>query len=97
MRRSSLPSGRARVKALSARATLREARLINPIKKTRLHEEIADRIRQLILERTLPQGRALPSERVLARRFGVSRQLAEYRIKVTHQWSECKRRFGLTH
>jgi hypothetical protein len=33
----------------------------------------------------------------IARRFGVSRQLAEYRIKVTHLWSEYKRRFGLTH
>jgi hypothetical protein len=27
----------------------------------------------------------------IARRFGVSRQLAEYRIKVTHLWSEYKR------
>ena len=33
----------------------------------------------------------------IARRFGVSRQLAEYRIKVTHLWSDYKRRFGLTH
>lgn len=33
----------------------------------------------------------------IARRFGVSRQLAEYRIKVTHLWPEYKRRFGLTH
>jgi hypothetical protein len=33
----------------------------------------------------------------IARRFGVSRQLAEYRIKVTHLWSEYKRRFGLVH
>jgi hypothetical protein len=33
----------------------------------------------------------------IARRFGVSRQLAEYRIKVTHLWPEYQRRFGLTH
>ena len=33
----------------------------------------------------------------IARRFGVSRQLAEYRIKVTHLWPEYRRRFGLTH
>ena len=32
----------------------------------------------------------------IGQRFGVSRQLAEYRIKVTHLWSEYKRRFGLT-
>jgi GntR family transcriptional repressor for pyruvate dehydrogenase complex len=36
-------------------------------------EEIADRIRMLILDGTMPPGRPLPSERVLARRFGVSR------------------------
>ena len=75
VRRSSLSSARRAVKASStaARVSAREARLINPIKKTRIHEEIADRIRQLILDRTLPRGRPLPSERVLAQRFGVSR------------------------
>jgi len=47
--------------------------VIAPIKKIRVHEEIADRIRRLILERTLPPGRPLPSERLFAQRFGVSR------------------------
>jgi GntR family transcriptional repressor for pyruvate dehydrogenase complex len=46
---------------------------LRPIKKTRVHEEIADRIRQLILAGSMPQGRPLPSERVLAERLGVSR------------------------
>jgi len=46
---------------------------IEPIKKTRLAEEIADRIRVLILDGTFPTGRPLPGERVLAERFGVSR------------------------
>ena len=46
---------------------------IEPIKKTRVAEEIADRIRVLILDGTFPPGRPLPSERVLAERFGVSR------------------------
>ena len=32
----------------------------------------------------------------IARRFGISRQLAEYRIKVTHLWAEYRRAFGLT-
>ena len=50
-----------------------EARLIEPIKKTRVAEEVADRIRTLILDGTFPQGRPLPSERVLTERFGVSR------------------------
>jgi GntR family transcriptional regulator, transcriptional repressor for pyruvate dehydrogenase complex len=47
--------------------------LIQPIKKTRVAEEIADRIRLLILDGTLPPGRPLPGERTLAARFGVSR------------------------
>jgi GntR family transcriptional repressor for pyruvate dehydrogenase complex len=51
----------------------RQAALIRPIKKTRLAEEIADRIRVLILDGTLPTDRPLPAERLLAARFGVSR------------------------
>jgi GntR family transcriptional regulator, transcriptional repressor for pyruvate dehydrogenase complex len=47
--------------------------LIEPIKKTRVAEGIADRIRMLILDGTFPAGRPLPGERQLAERFGVSR------------------------
>jgi GntR family transcriptional repressor for pyruvate dehydrogenase complex len=47
--------------------------LLAPIRKTRVHEEIANRIRRLILDGAFPLARSLPSERVLARRFGVSR------------------------
>jgi GntR family transcriptional regulator, transcriptional repressor for pyruvate dehydrogenase complex len=50
-----------------------ELRLIEPIKKTRVAEEIADRIRVLILDGTFPEGQPLPAERPLAERFGVSR------------------------
>jgi len=50
-----------------------EAPLIEPIKKTRIPEEVADRIRVLVLDGTFPPGRPLPPERVLAERFGVSR------------------------
>jgi len=46
------------------------------------------------LRRMVIEGR---SGSEIARRFDVSRQLAEYRIKVTHLWPEYKRRFGLTH
>jgi len=48
-------------------------RLIKPIKKTRIAEEVADRIRMFILDGTFPQGQPLPSERVLTEQFGVSR------------------------
>jgi GntR family transcriptional repressor for pyruvate dehydrogenase complex len=61
----SLTSGRRGVKP--------GASLIAPIKKTRLAEEIADRIRLLILDGTFPPGQPLPGERILAERFGVSR------------------------
>ena len=36
-------------------------------------EEIADRIRVLILDGTFPTGQPLPGERLLAARFAVSR------------------------
>ena len=55
------------------RASAREARLIEPIRKTRLAEEVADRIRMLILDGTFPTGLPLASERQLAGRFRVSR------------------------
>jgi GntR family transcriptional repressor for pyruvate dehydrogenase complex len=49
------------------------SRLLAPIRKTRIPEEIADRVRLLILDGTFPAGRPLPSERILAERLGVSR------------------------
>jgi GntR family transcriptional repressor for pyruvate dehydrogenase complex len=56
-----------------ARPSGAESRLITPIKKTRVAEEVADRIRVLMLDGTFPAGQPLPSERHLAERFGVSR------------------------
>jgi GntR family transcriptional repressor for pyruvate dehydrogenase complex len=46
---------------------------MQPIRKTRVAEEVADRIRALMLDGTFPAGRPLPGERQLAERFGVSR------------------------
>jgi len=45
------------------------------------------------LRRLVMEGRAAGE---IARRFRVSNQLAEYRIKVTHLWAEYKRAFGIT-
>ncbi len=67
-----LPSERNAVKRF-ARPSGDESRLIAPIKKTRVAEEVADRIRILMLDGTFPPGEPLPSERHLAERFGVSR------------------------
>lgn len=70
----SLTSARSPVKrrARGGRRAIGSA-LIQPIKKTRVAEGIADRIRMLILDGTFPAGRPLPGERQLAERFGVSR------------------------
>jgi GntR family transcriptional repressor for pyruvate dehydrogenase complex len=57
----------------SARRRGGDAQLIEPIKKTRIAEEVADRIRMLVLDGTFPVGRPLPSERLLRERFAVSR------------------------
>ena len=76
VRRVSLTSAPRPVKRRDAsrlRSTGTQLRLIEPIRKTRVAEEIADRIRVLILDGTFPPGQALPAERPLAERFGVSR------------------------
>lgn len=73
----SLTSARGRVKRFDAArrrpADRPDAGLIEPIRKTRVAEQIADRIRMLILDGTFPAGQPLPAERALAERFGVSR------------------------
>lgn len=44
-----------------------------PVRRTKVYEEVADRIRRLIAEGRLKAGDRLPPERELAERFGVSR------------------------
>ena len=73
VRRQSLTSAPQPVKRRASSPRPRSHRLIAPIKKTRIAEEIADRIRVLILDGTFPSGQPLPGERQLAERFGVSR------------------------
>jgi GntR family transcriptional regulator, transcriptional repressor for pyruvate dehydrogenase complex len=68
---SNLPPRREAVKRFAALDE--EAPLIVPIKKTRVAEEVADRIRVLLLDGTFPPGQPLPSERHLAEQFVVSR------------------------
>jgi len=66
--------GPVRPPSLTSRlAGVKGSKLITPLKKTRIPQEIADRIRRGLLDHTFPVGRPLPSERVLAQRFGVSR------------------------
>ncbi|MGE5717269.1 MAG: FadR/GntR family transcriptional regulator [Acidobacteriota bacterium] len=61
------------MRPLRSSSGARDSVLIEPIRKTRVAEEVADRIRVLILDGTFPAGQALPAERTLAERFGVSR------------------------
>jgi len=69
-RRSGPPTG---VRQSWSSSAALDSGLIGPIRKTRVAEEIADRIRVLILDGTFAVGQALPSERALAEQFGVSR------------------------
>ena len=46
---------------------------IQPVRRQRLHQQVAESLRQLIAEGRLRPGDALPPERDLAVRFGVSR------------------------
>lgn len=74
--RHSLTSARSAVKNLPRRrrrAADAGFRLLEPIKKKRVAEEIASQIQALIVNSTFPPGQPLPSERVLGQRFGVSR------------------------
>jgi len=46
---------------------------LEPVRRTRVYEEVAERIRRLIVDGRLRAGDKLPPERELAERFGVSR------------------------
>lgn len=56
--------------------------MFNQLEKLTYPEQIAQRIRTLILERQLGAGDRLPSERVMAERFGVSRSSIREGIKL---------------
>jgi GntR family transcriptional repressor for pyruvate dehydrogenase complex len=49
------------------------ADLLKPIKRKRLHEEVADRLEEMILDGQFAPGEALPSETKMAARLNVSR------------------------
>jgi GntR family transcriptional repressor for pyruvate dehydrogenase complex len=57
-------------RARSAPARLRG---IEPLRVTRLPDQLAEQIRHLIISENVAQGARLPSERELAQRFGASR------------------------
>ena len=50
-----------------------EPRLLEPVRRSRIYENIVEQIRKLVAEGKLKPGDQLPPERVLAETFGVSR------------------------
>ncbi len=55
---------------------------LEPIRRTRVYEQVAQRIQHLILDGHLRPGDRLPTERELADRFGVSRSSVRDAIRV---------------
>jgi GntR family transcriptional repressor for pyruvate dehydrogenase complex len=53
-----------------------------PIRRTRVYEQVASRIQQMIVDGQLRPGDRLPTERELAERFGVSRSSVRDAIRV---------------
>ncbi len=55
---------------------------LEPVRRTRIYEEVVSQIQRLILEGRLRPGDRLPPERELAERFGVSRTSVRDAIRV---------------
>src|SRR5438309_11129721 len=55
---------------------------LEPVRKTRIYEEVASQIQRLITDGRLRPGDHLPPERELAERFGVSRTSVREAIRV---------------
>lgn len=54
---------------------------LGPVESPRLPDQIAERIRELILSEDIEEGTRLPSERVLAERFGTSRPTVSQAVR----------------
>jgi len=52
------------------------------IKRTNLYEEVADKLEQMIMSNATMLGEKLPSEHVLANKFGVSRNIVRESLKL---------------
>ncbi|WP_147821704.1 FadR/GntR family transcriptional regulator [Salidesulfovibrio onnuriiensis] len=56
--------------------------LLDPIKKSRISEQVADKLEELILTRQLKQGEKLPSERKLMQMVGVGRGAVREALRI---------------
>ncbi|NLK01269.1 MAG: FadR family transcriptional regulator [Clostridia bacterium] len=64
------------------------------IKKTRVYEEVVKQIKELIMEGKLDSGERLPSERELAKQFGVSRVSVRQALTVLETLGLIERKVG---
>jgi GntR family transcriptional regulator, transcriptional repressor for pyruvate dehydrogenase complex len=69
---------------------------VGPVKKTRLNEQVATRIKRLIYSKELAVGEKLPSERDLAARLGVSRVIVREALRSLEQSGLIEIRPGVT-
>lgn len=67
---------------------------IQPVKRRKLHEHVAETIRNLMLEGKLNPGDALPPERDLARQFDVSRVTIREAVRTLQLWGLIETRHG---
>ena len=67
---------------------------IQPITRRALHQQVAESLRELILEGKLQRGDALPPERELATQFGVSRATVREALRTLQMWGLVEARQG---
>ena len=67
---------------------------IQRVTRRALHQQVAESLRELILAGKLQRGDALPPERELAERFGVSRATVREALRVLQLWGLIETRRG---
>lgn len=67
---------------------------VQPIIRRALHQQVAESLRELIIEEKIQRGQALPPERELARQFGVSRATVREALRTLHMWGLVEARQG---
>ncbi len=67
---------------------------IQPITRRALHQQVAESLRELIIEGKIQPGDALPPERALAKQFGVSRATVREALRALQMWGLVEARQG---
>ena len=67
---------------------------VRPIARRALHQQVAESLRELIVDGKIQRGDALPPERVLAQQFGVSRATVREALRALQLWGLVEARQG---